>query len=73
MRRPTSTAQEFPGYVWPETKAGRAADEMPVKADDHGLDALRYMVMYLDGGAGPTVQVTSYVQRNISAPQRPRR
>jgi hypothetical protein len=32
LRRPTSTAQEFPGYVWPETKAGRAADEMPVKS-----------------------------------------
>lgn len=45
--RPTSTEGEFPGYVWPERKAQRAADEEPVKADDHGMDAMRYMVMYL--------------------------
>ena len=74
MRRPVSTEQEFPGYVWPDTKAGRAADEMPVKTDDHGMDALRYMVMYLDGGGGiPTAGVSSYAQRNFSTPQRPRR
>ena len=36
LRRPVSTEKEFPGYVWPDTKAGRAADEMPVKSDDHG-------------------------------------
>jgi phage terminase large subunit len=49
--RPTSTEAEFPGYVWPETKAQRAADEKPVKADDHGMDATRYMVMHTDGRA----------------------
>lgn len=49
-RRPTSTETEFPGYVWPETKALRAADEKPVKSDDHGMDTVRYMVMHLDGG-----------------------
>jgi len=48
-RRPNCTEQEFPGYVWPTTKAGRAADERPIKADDHGVDAMRYMVMYFDG------------------------
>ena len=74
MRRPVSTEHEFPGYVWPETKAGRAADEMPVKTDDHGMDAMRYLVMYLDGGGGsPTVGVTRYAQSSFSTPQRPRR
>ena len=73
-RRPTSTEQEFPGYVWPTTRAGRAADELPVKSDDHGMDAMRYMVMYLDGSGAPTVEVTSYAQRNISTGrQRPQR
>lgn len=46
--KPTCTEEEFPGYVWPETKAQRAADERPVKAEDHGMDAMRYMVMYAD-------------------------
>jgi len=44
-RRPTSTEREFSGYVWPTVKTGRAADEKPVKSDDHGMDAMRYMVM----------------------------
>jgi phage terminase large subunit len=61
-RRPVSTEAEFAGYVWPETKAARAADEKPVKADDHGMDALRYMVMYLDGGISSTVGATRYVR-----------
>ncbi len=74
-RRPTSTERELPGYVWPETRAGRSADELPVKSDDHGADAMRYMVMYLDGGGPPVAGVSSYVQRNFAttaARQRPR-
>lgn len=53
-RRPTSTQAEFAGYVYPETKAAKAADERPIKTDDHGMDDIRYMVMELDGGSGPT-------------------
>lgn len=49
--RPTSTQAEFPGYVWPETKAGRAKEERPIKADDHGMDAMRYLVMHVDKAA----------------------
>ena len=42
--KPTSTAEEFPGYVWcPDA----GAKESPVKEDDHGVDACRYMVKYL--------------------------
>lgn len=52
-KRPAATAEEFDTYVW--TTPGpsgveRRADEVPLKKDDHGMDALRYMVMYLDGG-----------------------
>lgn len=53
-QRPTATHAEFAGYVWPETKAQRAADEKPVKADDHGMDAMRYMVMHFDGRTPPS-------------------
>ena len=39
--RPTCTLEEFPVYVWSDKK-----EEAPVKVDDHGLDALRYVVMH---------------------------
>lgn len=39
--KPVCTAGEFPGYVWADN---RRKDE-PVKADDHGMDAVRYGVM----------------------------
>lgn len=49
--RPYRTEDEFAGYVWPKKKEARAADEKPVKSDDHGMDAMRYMVMRFDGGS----------------------
>jgi PBSX family phage terminase large subunit len=41
-KKPTSTEEEFPGYVWDQ----KEAKESPVKENDHGMDALRYMVMH---------------------------
>jgi phage terminase large subunit len=41
-KKPTSTLQEIVGYVWNEGK------EVPVKENDHGMDAMRYMVAHLD-------------------------
>lgn len=46
-KKPTCVVEEFPGYVW-ASKPGGMMKEEPVKADDHGLDALRYMVAQLD-------------------------
>jgi PBSX family phage terminase large subunit len=37
----TALIAEVPGYSWSEAHAQRGED-VPVKADDHGLDALRY-------------------------------
>ncbi|WP_066360293.1 PBSX family phage terminase large subunit [Herbidospora mongoliensis] len=34
---------EFPGYSWDDKKAEKGDDE-PVKAEDHGLDMIRYIV-----------------------------
>lgn len=48
--KPTCTEQEFPGYVYPQKKDGRNADENPVKVDDHGMDCVRYLVMEVDKG-----------------------
>jgi len=43
-KKPHKTEDELPGYVWAGT-----AKEQPVKKDDHGCDATRYVVAYVDG------------------------
>lgn len=43
-RLPDCTQQEFESYVW-DTRRER---ELPIDANNHGLDALRYAVAYLD-------------------------
>jgi phage terminase large subunit len=45
--KPTCTADEIGGYVW-DMALGKTPKEAPVKEDDHGMDAMRYMVMRLD-------------------------
>lgn len=40
--RPASTAEEIPTYVWDEGK------DRPVKENDHGCDAVRYIVARVD-------------------------
>lgn len=49
-RKPTSTLEEIEGYVWPKSNDGRPVKEVPVKENDHGMDAMRYGVMYVDRG-----------------------
>src|SRR5262249_53216877 len=44
---PCCTEQEFDGYVW-DLSNGRKKGEEPVGKDDHGMDALRYMVAHVD-------------------------
>jgi PBSX family phage terminase large subunit len=41
-KRPLCTQEEIPGYVWDTKK------EAPIKEDDHGCDAMRYIVMHRD-------------------------
>jgi phage terminase large subunit len=48
-KHPCSTEEEIEGYVWNDKK-----DE-PVKKDDHGCDAMRYAVMYVDVGGLPLI------------------
>lgn len=42
VKKPTCTQQEIVGYVWNEEK------DAPVKDNDHGMDAMRYMIAYKD-------------------------
>jgi hypothetical protein len=48
-RKPCCTEHEFDQYVWPKDASGRPVKEAPVKVNDHGMDALRYAVRYVDG------------------------
>jgi len=43
--QPVNTEQEFSSYVWPDGKDGKPQKEVPVDAYNHGMDALRYLVM----------------------------
>lgn len=49
---PVNVIEEFGSYAWAESKVGRNDKEAPIDAYNHGLDALRYMVAYLDAGYG---------------------
>lgn len=49
-KRPTSTAEEIVGYIW-DQGAGKAPKEVPLKDNDHGMDAMRYVVAARDMGA----------------------
>lgn len=52
-RKPCCTAEEIPGYIWdPSKKKG----EQPLKENDHGVDAMRYLVMERDNGARTRVR-----------------
>jgi hypothetical protein len=44
---PACTEQEVEAYVW-DVAHGRKKGEEPVKKDDHGMDALRYLVAHRD-------------------------
>ena len=49
---PTSTIEEFDGYVWKKTTEAHGKQSVPVDKDDHGMDTMRYAVSYQDGLLG---------------------
>ena len=66
-RKPLELKDEIPGYVW----ANHQTKEVPVKEDDHGVDAMRYAVMYVD--AGPAKPAGTEVEIDPAAYKAPRR
>ncbi len=48
-KKPTGTAEEIGGYVWAPPLPNRAPKEEPLKLNDHGVDAMRYLVAQTDG------------------------
>jgi phage terminase large subunit len=49
LRKPCCTEEEFQSYSWPKGSDGKPVKEAPLKVNDHGMDALRYVCMYVDG------------------------
>lgn len=49
-KKPTCSDAEFDAYVWPKGSDGKPKKEVPVDDMNHGMDAMRYMTMLLDGG-----------------------
>jgi phage terminase large subunit len=52
---PTCTADELPAYVW-DTSGKKQTKEAPLKNDDHGCDAMRYVVAEHDIGGRPRLR-----------------
>jgi len=64
-KKPTSTLEEVVGYIWDRGTAlaqnnGKPPKEVPVKEDDHGMDAMRYMVAERDLRSRPRVRSFTY-------------
>ena len=49
LKQPTCTEQEFDVYMWPKGSDGKPVKEVPIDLYNHGMDAMRYVVMKLDG------------------------
>ena len=52
QKLPTCTEQEFENYMWHKFQDGKPNKELPVDKDNHGMDPLRYGVMYVDNSGG---------------------
>jgi len=53
-KKPTCTEEEIESYVWDRVTGGRLGErilEVPVDRDNHGMDAMRYLVMNRDDPA----------------------
>lgn len=55
-KKPASTLEELPGYVWATSSPGKPEKDEPLKLNDHGCDAMRYLVMECDNGARPIIR-----------------
>jgi phage terminase large subunit len=61
-KKPACTEEEVAGYVW-SVKPGGTSPEVPLKENDHGMDAARYMVAARDLAVRKRVAVRSVSPR----------
>ncbi len=56
VKKPQCTAEEIPGYIWEPPKPGKPPKETPLKENDHGADAMRYVVAARDLRGRPGIR-----------------
>lgn len=54
-----NTINEFESYVWKKVTATGIVKDEPQKENDHAMDALRYLALYLDSNLDPSKLVDS--------------
>lgn len=64
-KKPTCTLEEVVGYIWDRGTVlaqnnGKPPKEQPVKQDDHGMDAMRYMIAERDLRSRPRFRSITY-------------
>jgi hypothetical protein len=69
---PAGTEEEFGDYAWPKGTDGKPVKELPVGVNDHGMDAMRYAVAYVDrlSASGPDWDEAA-ARRAFDGPARP--
>lgn len=55
-KQPTSTEEEIELYIW----ENGVKDSTPVKAHDHGMDCIRYVVMHVDKGGWSLDEIAAF-------------
>lgn len=58
--RPICTRDEFDVYLWPKAQDGKPIKDAPIKLNDHGMDATRYLVYHLDSGIPSGASLVSF-------------
>jgi PBSX family phage terminase large subunit len=58
-RLPVCFEDEILEYVWAEAKEGQAEKELPVKAQEHSLDAARYACVYVNGSSSGAIALVA--------------
>ncbi|MDD2857779.1 MAG: hypothetical protein PHU75_03805 [Candidatus Nanopelagicales bacterium] len=68
VHRPTCLEEEIECYAYPKGADGKPVKEDPIKLDDHGCDAARYAVAYVDGlGPNPAGAFLEFLRGQTGA------
>ena len=59
--QPVCTEEEFNSYIYPVGASGKPNKEVPVDMYNHGMDAMRYAVMYVDGKGSDAAATRSQI------------
>jgi len=61
LHLPVCTEEEFPSYIYPVAASGQPIKELPLDLNNHGMDAMRYAVMYVDGKGSDAAATQSQI------------